>query len=387
MTVLKVDKPAYMDLEELNIFESTVARFLDDNARPEDTRRWREQGAVERDLWRKAGDAGLLGVSIPEAYGGIGGDFRHEAVIMHQFGLRGAAGFSVALHNCVVAPYLVRYATETQKRRWLPDVVSGETVLAIAMSEPAAGSDLQGIRTTARRDGNVYRLNGQKTFISNGLHASLIVVAAKTDPQAGAKGVSLFAVEVDKVEGFQRGKLLDKLGQEARDTAELFFSDVAVPAENLLGGDEGRGFAQMMENLAQERMVIACQAMAMIEAALEQTLDYVRSRRAFGKALFDFQNTQFQLAECVTKATAAWVFLNHCIGLLIEDRLDSATASMAKLLITEAQGQIIDACLQLHGGYGYMNDYPIAEMYKDARAFRIYGGTSEIMKLIIARSL
>jgi len=385
--VLKVEKPTFMDVEEINIFEQSVERFFDENASREETRRWRQQGAVDRDLWRKAGEAGLLGVSVPEEYGGIGGDFRHEVVIMRELGLRGAAGFAIPLHNAVVAPYLYSYATEEQKRRWLPGAVTGETVLAVAMTEPAAGSDLQGMKTIALREGDEYRITGQKTFISNGLHASLIVVAAKTDASAGGKGISLFVVEPDKVLGFERGRLLEKMGQESRDTAELFFSDVRVPAENLLGGMEGQGFRMLMEKLPQERMVIAWQAMAMIEAALDHTIAYVKERSAFGKRLFEFQNTQFKLADCVAKATAAKVFINHCTGLLLDNKLDAATASMAKLWITEVQAEIVDECLQLHGGYGYMSEYPIADMYKDARGFRIYGGTSEIMKLIIARSL
>ncbi len=387
MPVIKTDKPAYLDVEDVNIFEQSVARFLDDNASREETRRWREQGSVDRVLWRRAGAAGILGVSVPVEYGGAGGDFRHEVVIMRELGLRGAAGFAVPLHNAVVAPYIHGYATEEQKLRWLPGAVRGESVLAVAMTEPAAGSDLQGIKTTAVRDGDVYRINGQKTFISNGLHASLIVVAAKTDASAGGKGVSLLVVEPDKVEGFERGRLLEKMGQESRDTAELFFNDVRVPVENLLGGVEGQGFRMLMEKLPQERMVIAWQAMAMIEAALEHTVAYVKERKAFGKRLLEFQNTQFKLADCVAKATAARVFIDHCTSLLIDGRLDAATASMAKLWITEVQAEVVDECLQLHGGYGYMSEYPIADMYKDARGFRIYGGTSEIMKLIIARSL
>jgi acyl-CoA dehydrogenase len=385
--VLKVEKPAFMDVEEINIFEQSVGRFFDDYASRDETLRWRQQGAVDRDLWRKAGEAGLLGVSVPEEYGGAGGDFRHEVVIMRELGLRGAAGFAIPLHNAVVAPYLYSYATEEQKQRWLPGAVTGETVLAVAMTEPAAGSDLQGMKTVAVRDADEYRITGQKTFISNGLHASLIVVAAKTDASAGGKGISLFVVEPDKVQGFERGRLLEKMGQESRDTAELFFNEVRVPAENLLGGQEGHGFRMLMEKLPQERMVIAWQAMAMIEAALEYTIAYVKERKAFGKRLFEFQNTQFKLADCVAKATAAKVFINHCTGQLLNQKLDAATASMAKLWITEVQGEIVDECLQLHGGYGYMSEYPIADMYKDARGFRIYGGTSEIMKLIIARSL
>ncbi|WP_157219377.1 acyl-CoA dehydrogenase family protein [Flavisphingomonas formosensis] len=387
MAAFDLPRPAFMDSEELRMFEDAVDRFLDDHASPAETARWREEGAVDRETWRAAGRAGLLGLCVPEAYGGPGVDFRYDAVLMERQGLKNALGFALSLHNAVVAPYLVDYASEEQKARWLPGVVSGETILAVAMSEPAAGSDLQGMRTIARRDGDHYVLNGQKTFISNGLHGTLIVVAAKTDPGAGAKGISLFAVETDKVDGFARGRLLDKLGQEGRDTAEIFFNDMRVPAENLLGGTEGRGFAMLMEKLPQERLVIAWQAIGMIEAALTVTLDYVRDRKIFGKTLFDIQNTQFKLAECKTQATVAKTFLYHCTDMLLQNKLDAATASMAKLFVTEAQAKIVDECLQLFGGYGYMLEYPIAEMYKDARAYRIYGGASEIMKLLIARSL
>jgi len=379
--------PGPLRNDELRMFADAVNAFLDDHATPEATARWRADGAVSEETWRCAGRAGLLGVSIPEEYGGAGADFRFEMVLMECLGRKHALNFAIPLHNAVVAPYLVRYASEEQKRRWLPGAVTGETILAVAMTEPGAGSDLQGMQTVERRQGDHYVINGQKTFISNGLHGSLIVVAAKTDAQAGAKGISLFVVETDKVEGFARGRLLDKLGQEGRDTAELFFSDMRVPAENLLGGVEGAGFGMLMENLPQERIVIAGQALGMIDAAMDATLHYVKERRAFGGALFDFQNTKFKLAECATQARIAKVFLDHCVDQLVAVTLDAATASMAKYWITEAQGAIIDECLQLFGGYGYMLDYPIANMYKDARAYRIYGGTSEIMKLLIARSL
>lgn len=386
MSVLQVPKPGYMDVEDLNIFESSVGKCLDDLIPPGETRRWRAAGHVDRDVWRKLGAAGILGVSVPEQYGGVGGDFRHEAIIMQELGLRDATGIAVPLHNAVVAPYISAYASDGIKHKWLPGAATGDTLLAIAMTEPGAGSDLQAMRTTATRDGDHYVLNGQKTFISNGLNADVVVVAAKTDPDAGARGISLFVVEAD-APGFSRGRLLDKLGQESRDTAELYFDNVRVPAENLLGAEEGHGFRMLMEKLPQERMVIACLAMAMIESALTHTIAYVKERKAFGKPLFAQQNTQFKLAECVAEATSAKVFVNHCVGLLVENRLDAATASKAKYLLTELQGRIVDECLQLFGGYGYMLEYPIAEMYKDARGFRLYGGTSEIMKLIIARSL
>ena len=387
MTAIDVPRPAFMDSEELRIFEGVVDRFLDEHAGPDEIARWRSDGAVHKDVWLKAGQAGILGVSIPEAYGGAGADFRYEALLIERMGLKHALNFAIPLHNAVVAPYLVQYAAEDQKRRWLPDVVTGKTILAIAMTEPGSGSDVQAMKTTARRHGDHYVVNGQKTFISNGLHASLIIVAAKTDATAGARGISLFVVDTGKVEGFSRGRLLKKLGQEGRDTTELFFNDMRVPAENLLGGAEGRGFAMLMNKLPQERMVIAWQAMGMIEAALEVTLAYVHERRAFGSPVIEFQNTQFVLAECKTQATIAKVFLYHCTEQLLAGTLDAVTASMAKYWITEVQAKIVDSCLQLFGGYGYMLEYPISEMYKDARGYRIYGGSNEIMKLIIARSL
>ena len=387
MPVLNVARPPVMDTEELRIFQETADRFLDEHASSADTARWRIDGVVNKETWLKAGSAGLLGLSIPEIYGGAGADFRYEAVLIERLGVKHALNFALPLHNAVVAPYIVQYGSEEQKQRWLPGAVTGETILAVAMTEPTAGSDLQGMKTTAQRDGNHYVINGQKTFISNGLLSSLIIVAAKTDGSAGAKGISLFVVETEKADGFSRGRVLDKLGQEGRDTSELFFSDMRVPADNLLGGVEGRGFTMLMEKLPQERLVIAWQAMGMIEAALDVTLAYVRERRAFGRAVIDFQNTQFKLAECKTQATIAKVFLYHCTERLLAGTLDAATASMAKYWITEAQAKIIDECLQLFGGYGYMLEYPIAEMYKDARGYRIYGGTNEIMKLLIARSL
>jgi acyl-CoA dehydrogenase len=284
-------------------------------------------------------------------------------------------------------PYLVHYGTEDQKRRWLPKMASGELISAIAMTEPGAGSDLQGIRTTARRSGNGYVINGSKTFITNGQTANLICVVAKTDPSQGARGISLMFVETDGAEGFERGRNLNKLGQPAQDTSELFFNDVSVPAENLLGLEEGQGFFQLVGQLPQERLNIAVQAMATIERALRLTIEYVKERKAFGKAVIDFQNTQFVLAECKTEATVARVFVNHCIGVHLKGALDAATASMAKYWTTDLEGKIVDRCLQLFGGYGFMDEYPISRMYRDSRIQRIYGGTNEIMKMLIARTL
>ncbi len=387
MNVLNVPEPAFMQDEDIVLFGDMVARFLDDNCPPEETQRWRENQGVPRELWLKAGEAGLSALTVPEEYGGAGGDYRHEVVLMRQLGWKGADNWGISLHNAIVAPYIVHYGTEAQKQRWLPRLVSGELVGAIAMTEPGAGSDLQGIRTTAKKDGNGYVINGSKTFITNGATANLIVVVAKTDPTLGAKGTSLMVVETDGAQGFERGRNLHKIGMEGNDTSELFFNDVKVDADCLLGGAEGQGFVQLMQQLPQERLNIAIQGIAAAERALEQTLEYVKSRKAFGKAVIEFQNTQFKLAEVKTKLTIAKVFVDHCMGLHLQGKLDPATASMAKYWCTDIQGETIDECLQLHGGYGYMAEYPIAQLYKDARVQRIYGGTNEVMKLLIARSL
>jgi acyl-CoA dehydrogenase len=382
---LQVEAPAYMT-EDLRIFEDGVAKFLAREAVPH-AERYIANHQVDRELWNKAGEAGLLCASTPEEYGGAGGSFAHEAVIIDQLGKTGVDGWGISLHNAIAAPYILHYGTEEQKRRFLPRLASGELVSAIAMTEPGTGSDLQAVKTTARKGGNGYVVNGSKTFITNGGTANLVIVVAKTDPAEGARGTSLVLVETDGAEGFRRGRILDKIGQKANDTAELFFDGVRVPAENLLGGEEGRGFIQLMQQLPQERLIIACQGLAVIERALAVTSDYVKERKAFGKTLLEFQNTQFKLAEVKTEATVAKVFVQHCIDLHLRGKLDATMASMAKLWVTEVQGRTVDECLQLHGGYGYINEYPIARMYADARVQRIYGGTNEIMKLLIARSL
>jgi acyl-CoA dehydrogenase len=387
MSVLNVEKPAFMAEEDIAIFADAVGKFFDEHAPEAKVATWRKNHCVDRDMWTKAGEAGLLGLSTPEEYGGAGGDYRHEVVLMEQLGLKGVDGFGASLHNAIIMPYIFHYGTEEQKQRWLPRLATGELVGAIAMTEPGAGSDLQGIKTTAKKAGNQYVINGSKTFITNGQTANLIIVVAKTDPTAGARGTSLLIVETDGAEGFERGRNLDKLGQEAQDTSELFFNDVKIPTENLLGTDEGQGFFQLMGQLPQERLNIAVQGMATIERALELTIAYVKDRKAFGKAVIDFQNTQFVLAECKTEATVARVFVNHCIGQHLDGKLDAATASMAKYWVTDLEGKIVDRCLQLFGGYGFMNEYPIARMYKDSRIQRIYGGTNEIMKILIARTL
>jgi acyl-CoA dehydrogenase len=387
MPVLNVDRTPALADEEIVLFENSVARFFDAHAPESRVAKWREDGIVERAMWTEAAEAGLALLSTPEEYGGMGGDYRHEVVLMEQMGLKGVDGFGLSLHNSIVAPYIYHYGTEEQKRRWLPGMADGTFVSAIAMTEPGAGSDLQGIKTTAKMDGNEYVINGSKTFITNGQTANLICVVAKTDPDKGAKGTSLIMVETDGAKGFERGRNLDKLGQEAADTSELFFNDVRVPATNILGGDEGQGFVQLMQQLPQERLNIAVGGMAVIERALALTIDYVKQRKAFGKAIIDFQNTQFVLAECKTEATVARVFVNHCIELHLQKKLDAATASMAKYWVTDLENKIIDRCLQLFGGFGYMSEYPIARMFRDSRVQKIYGGTNEVMKVLIARTL
>ncbi len=387
MSALQVPRTPSMADEEIVMFEDSVIRFFDQHAPEARVAKWREDGIVERAMWTEAAEAGLALLSTPEAYGGAGGDYRHEVVLMEQMGLKGVDGFGLSLHNSIVAPYIVHYGTEAQKQRWLPGMADGTFVTAIAMTEPGAGSDLQGIKTTAKMVGNEYVINGSKTFITNGQTANLICVVAKTDATQGARGTSLIMVETDGAEGFERGRNLEKLGQEAADTSELFFNDVHVPAESILGGDEGQGFFQLMGQLPQERLNIAIQGMATIERALTLTLDYVKQRKAFGKAILDFQNTQFVLAECKTEATVARVFVNHCIEQHLQKKLDAATASMAKYWVTDLENKIVDRCLQLYGGFGYMNEYPISRMYRDSRVQRIYGGTNEIMKMLIARTL
>ena len=387
MSVLNIDRPDFMKDEDIVIFEDAVGKFFDEHAPPSRTAKWREDGVVEREMWKEAAEAGLLCLSMPEEFGGAGGDYRHEVVLMEQLGKKGVDGFGASLHNAIIAPYILHYGSQEQKERWLPRMASGELVGAIAMTEPGAGSDLQGVKTTAKKDGNHYVINGQKTFITNGQTANLIIVVTKTDPSAGSKGTSLIVVETDDAPGFERGRNLDKLGQSAQDTSELFFNEVRVPTSNLIGAEEGKGFYQLMQQLPQERLNIAVQGCATIELALKLTIDYVKERKAFGQRLIDFQNTQFKLAECKTEATVARTFVDRLIGLHLEGKLDAATASMAKYWVSDLENKIIDECLQLFGGFGFMNEYPIARMYKDSRVQRIYGGANEIMKVLIARTL
>jgi len=383
--VLNLPRAAWMT-EDVVLLEDQVRRFIAAEFVPH-LEKWHDQHFYPREVWTEAGEAGLLCASMPEEYGGAGGSFAHEAVIDREYSLAGFDTFGAPLHSGIVAPYILNYGTEDQKRRWLPKLATGELIGAIAMSEPGTGSDLQGVRTTAKKSGNGYVLNGSKTFITNGQHANLIIVVAKTDSKQGAKGVSLMVVETADAQGFRRGRKLKKLGMDSADTSELFFEDVSLPAESLLGIEEGQGFYQLMKELPQERLIVSVHAVAMIERALALTIDYVKQRQAFGKKIVEFQNTQFVLAECKSEATVAKVFLDHCIERHVKGELDTVTASMAKYWLSDLVGKIIDRCLQLFGGYGYMDEYPISRLYRDARVMRIYAGTNEIMKLMIARSL
>jgi len=385
MSILNLPRPAWMT-EDIVLLEEQARRFIAAEYVPQ-LEAWNAVGMYGREVWTKAGAAGLLCPAIPEQYGGAGGSFAHEAVISRELSLAGFDAFGAPLHSGIVAPYILHYGTEEQKRRWLPRLVTGELVGAIAMSEPGTGSDLQGVRTTAKKSGNGYVLNGSKTFITNGQHANLVIVVAKTDASLGAKGVSLIVVETDDAPGFRRGRKLKKLGMDAADTSELFFDDVKLPPENLLGGEEGQGFAQLMNDLPRERLIVAVHAQAMMERALALTVDYVKQRQAFGKKIIDFQNTQFVLAECKSEATMSRVFHDHCLERYLNGTLDTVTASMAKYRLTDILGTIVDRCLQLFGGYGYMEEFPISRIYRDARVMRIYAGTNEIMKVLIARSL
>jgi acyl-CoA dehydrogenase len=371
--------------DELVMFRDAVRKFVEAELAPHDER-WSKQQHVDRDAWLKAGAMGILLCDVPEAYGGAGATFAHEAAVYEEIQRANITSFGKAVHS-IVAHYLLAYGTEAQKQQWLPKMAAGELIAAIAMSEPGAGSDLQGVKTRAVRDGDEYVINGSKTFITNGWMADLICVVAKTDPTGGAKGTSLVMVETANLPGFRRGRILEKIGQKGSDTAELFFDDVRVPAANLLGTDEGRGFYQLMMQLPYERTLLAVSGAAAIERAVEVTTEYVKERRAFGKALIEMQNTRFKLAECKTVARIARVFVDDCISRVIDGTMDAETASMAKWWISEQQCRVIDECLQLFGGYGYMMEYPIAKMYVDARVQKIYGGTNEIMKELIARSL
>ncbi|MFN7694752.1 MAG: acyl-CoA dehydrogenase family protein [Burkholderiales bacterium] len=369
----------------------TAARFFRERWVPQ-AAQWREAGCMPRASWHEAGRSGLLCVGMPEAYGGGGGDFGHEAVLALELAKANLSGFGGGLHSAIVAPYVLKHGTPAQRERWLPKMARGERIGAIAMTEPGAGSDLQGVRTLARREGDGYILTGSKTFITNGQNANLVIVVCKTDAGLGAKGVSLLVVEVEDdaghlAPGFTRGRNLQKIGMHAQDTSELFFDGVRVPAENLLGGHEGQGFAQLMQELPQERLLIAVSAVGGLERGLQEALSYTKQRKAFGKAVWEFQNTRFQLAEVQAGLLAARAVLDAAITAHLKGELDAARAALLKSWTTDLQCQLLDICLQLHGGYGYMLEYPIAELWADARVARIYGGTNEIMKELAARSM
>ena len=372
--------------DELRILQDAAGKFFAQEFAPLNDK-WVEQGKVDRDAWLKAGHAGLLCAEMPAEYGGGGGDYRHETVIMEEQLATGVTGFGNQVHSAIVAPYILNYGSEEQKQRWLPKMASGEMVGAIAMTEPNTGSDLQAVRTTALRDGDDYVINGSKTYITNGQHADLVIVVAKTDPSLGGKGISLIVVETENSPGFERGRNLKKMGLKAADTSELFFADCRAPVSNRLGDEEGRGFVQLMQQLPQERLNIAQAAVVAMERAIEITVEFVKERKAFGQRVLDFQNTKFKLAECKTEALIARTFVDQCVLKLLNKELDASTASMAKYWCTQKQCEIIDECLQLHGGAGYMDEYEISRMYADARVQKIYGGTNEIMKELIGRTL
>ncbi|TXI65453.1 MAG: acyl-CoA dehydrogenase [Limnohabitans sp.] len=381
-SVLTFPRTVYREDHEM--LRETVRRFLERECKPRQAQ-WDEDGKVDRETWLKAGREGLLCTALDPKWGGAGGDFGHAAVIVEEIARSGVSGLGFGLHSDVVAPYIERLGTEEQKARWLPQCATGEVILAIAMSEPGAGSDLKAIRTTARREGDEYVINGAKTFISNGLNCDLVVVVAKTDPELGAKGVSLLLVETDRP-GFRRGRKLEKMGQEAADTAELFFEDLRVPASNLLG-EENKGFAYLMQELAQERFIIAVGAASKLEAMLDETVRYTKERVVFGKPLFDFQNTRFKLAEIKARTTAVRMMVDQYLAEHLRRKLTVDEAAIAKLYSTEELGRALDELLQLYGGYGYMMEYPIARAFVDSRVIRIYGGTSEVMKELISRKL
>ena len=370
-------------------FADSFRRFIEKEITPHHGA-WEEQGHVDRAVWQQAGANGFLCMSLPEEYGGAGADKLYSVAQMEELARAGTTGIGFGLHSEIVAPYILHYGTEAQKQKYLPQMASGAVVGAIAMSEPAAGSDLQGIKTTAIKsaDGSRYVLNGSKTFITNGWHADLVIVVAKTDPAAGAKGTSLLLVERG-MPGFEKGQRLKKMGMKAQDTSELFFNDVQVPVDNLLGGPamEGRGFICLMEQLPWERLQIAITAVAAAQAAIDWTLDYVKQRKVFGQSVASFQNTRHTLAELQTQVQVARVFVDKCCELIVRDQLDTETASMAKYWTTDLQCKVMDECVQLFGGYGYMWEYPITRAYADARVQRIYGGTNEIMKEVIARAM
>ncbi len=372
----------WMTEEHSMVYDSALKMFKSWEDKDE---QWRENGMIDREAWHEAGDMGFLCASMPEEYGGGGGDFGHEAVILLAQAQANQAGFGGMVHSGIVAPYILKHGTEEQKKSWLPKLATGESVGAIAMTEPTTGSDLQAIKTYAVKDGDDYIINGSKTFITNGQHTNLIVLACKTDRDQGAQGVSLIVVETDALEGFSRGRNLKKTGLSSQDTSELFFSNVRVPQKNLLGGIEGLGFIQMMQELPQERLIIALSGCGAIKLALELTLEYVKEREAFGKSIWKFQNTRFKLAEVQADYLAVKALCDSAVEAMINGTLTAPQASLIKYWVTEKQCKVMDECLQLFGGYGYMTEYPIARMYADARVQKIYGGTNEIMKELASR--
>ncbi|WP_245901325.1 acyl-CoA dehydrogenase family protein [Simplicispira suum] len=377
--------PAWMT-EEHQMLHDSASRFFKEQWVPRDPA-WREAGMMDRQAWKEAGANGFLCASMPEEYGGAGGDFGHEAVLILAQGTAGLSGFGGSLHSGIVAPYILHHGTEEQKKRWLPRLATGELIGAIAMTEPGTGSDLQAVRTTAIKEGEHYRINGSKTFITNGQLGNLVIVVCKTDKDQGAQGMSLMVVETDQVQGFRRGRNLDKLGMDAQDTSELFFDDVLVPATNLLGGHEGQGFVQLMQELPQERLIVAFAGIAAMELAMQETLAYTKERKAFGKPIFSFQNTRFKLAECQALLMASRALVDAAMVAHLKGELGVDRAALIKYWISDNQCKLIDECLQLFGGYGYMKEYPIARLYADARVQRIYGGTNEIMKELASRFL
>ena len=374
----------WMD-DDLRTFRETVSRFVEAEMVPNDAR-WRAQHHVDRETWRRAGETGLLLLDIPTDYGGGGGDFRHEAVFYEELARRGLSGFGQGVHS-IAAHYVLNHGSDAQKQRWLPRLASGDLIGAIAMTEPGAGSDLQGIRTRAVRQGDHYVVNGSKIFITNGGSATLLMLVVRTDPADRKRGLSILMVETEALEGYRVGRVLDKMGMAAQDTAELFFENVRVPADCLLGPEEGRGMYQMMADLPYERAIIALCGVGAMEGAIAETSRYVKERKAFGQAIGNMQNIRFKLAEVATIARVARVFIDDCIVKLLEGKLDTETASMAKYWITDMQQQVLDECVQMHGGYGYMNEYLVCRMFADSRVQRIYGGTNEIMKELISRSV
>ncbi|MFT6154183.1 MAG: acyl-CoA dehydrogenase [Bermanella sp.] len=369
---------------DLEGFRDTVRKFLEKEAVPYHAQ-WEKDGQVSRELWTKAGEMGFLCPTAPEEYGGLGCDFRYSAVIMEEISRSGCSGIGWPLHSDIVMPYILNWGTEEQKQKYIPKLISGELITAIAMTEPGTGSDLQAIKTNAIKNGDHYVLNGSKTFITNGQMADLVVVVAKTDPTKGAGGISLFLVEA-ALEGFDKGSNLDKVGMKAQDTSELFFNDVKVPVENLMGGKEGTGFMALMQELPQERLIVALCALAACEAAIRWTKEYIKERKAFGKAICKFQNTRFKMAEIITETDALQVYTDRCLELHLDKKLTIPTAAGLKQITTDLQCKVMDECVQLHGGYGYMNEYPIARAWADSRVQKIYAGTNEIMKEIVARA-